>query len=349
MKGIILFVTLFFISITTVIAQYPNGSIITDNLYSKSLENNAGENPTRSIHIYLPSGYNKATTNYPVIYYLHGFSGSDKKQIEVLKFDKLLDKAIATGKIKPVIVVIPNHHTLYRGSFHTNSSLTGNWNHFTAKDLVNYIDENYRTIKKKESRGITGFSMGGYGAVKLGMMFPDIFANVYSFSGCLSLYKELGANSNAYKNLQSINSREKLVNSFDFFLENAIIAMGRAFSPNQNKPPFYADLPFHYKSDSLIINSKTISLWNKHFLHNMADEYVDNLKKLKAIKLDWGRNDQFGFVLMGCRALSQKLEDLGINHYAEEYIGAHGNKLWTDDGRALNDMLPFFDTFLEFE
>jgi hypothetical protein len=38
-----------------------------------------------------------------------------------------------------------------------------------------------------------------------------------------------------------------------------------------------------------------------------------------------------------------------VNHYAEEYIGTHGNKLWTDDGRALNDMLPFFNTYLAFE
>ena len=120
------------------------------------------------------------------------------------------------------------------------------------------------------------------------------------------------------------------------------MALGQAFSPNPNKPPFYADLPFYYDSDSLIADSKTISLWNKQVLHNMAVEYVDNLKKLNAIKLDWGRNDQFGFVLSGCRKLSRKLEDLGISHYAEEYIGNHGNKLWTDDGRALNDMLPFF-------
>ena len=46
---------------------------------------------------------------------------------------------------------------------------------------------------------------------------------------------------------------------------------------------------------------------------------------------------------------SQKLENLGINHYAEEYIGTHGNKIFTDDGRVFNDMLPFFDTYLKFE
>ena len=340
----------FLLIISSIYAQYLEGSVKVDSLYSSTLKNLAGENPKRSIHVYLPPNYDKTTNKkYPVIYYLHGFSGSDKKQIEVDLFNKLLDKAIATGKIKPVIVVVPNHHTLYRGSYYTNSSFTGNWADFTAKDLVDFIDGNYRTIKKKESRGIVGHSMGGYGAVKLGMMFPDIFSNIYSFSGCISLYQELGAKSSVYKKLQKIDSREKLVKGFDYFLENALIAMGQAFSPNQSKPPFYVDLPFYYDSDSLIADSKTINLWNKHLLHNMADEYVDNLKKLNAIKLDWGRNDQFDFVLLGCKELSRKLEDLGINHYAEEYIGNHGNKLWTDDGRALNDMLPFFDTNLEFD
>ncbi len=81
----------------------------------------------------------------------------------------------------------------------------------------------------------------------------------------------------------------------------------------------------------------------------MADSYYDNLKKLKALKLDWGRNEDFPHIPITCRIFSQKLENMGIEHYAEEYIGTHSNKLWTDDGRALNDMLPFFNTYLNFE
>ena len=84
-------------------------------------------------------------------------------------------------------------------------------------------------------------------------------------------------------------------------------------------------------------------------LSEMADVYVDNLKKLKVLKLDWGRNEEHPHVPVNCRTFSQKLENLGVNHYAEEYIGTHGNKIYTDDGRALNDMLPFFDTYLKFE
>ena len=70
---------------------------------------------------------------------------------------------------------------------------------------------------------------------------------------------------------------------------------------------------------------------------------------MTALKLDWGRNDEFALVRLGCEMFSQKLEAIGINHYAEKYIGTHGNKIYTEDGRVLNDMLPFFDRYLKFE
>ncbi len=78
------------------------------------------------------------------------------------------------------------------------------------------------------------------------------------------------------------------------------------------------------------------------------DKYAGNLKKLKAIKLDWGRNDASRFPVQ-CGMFSQRLENLGINHYAEEYIGDHNNKIWANDGRVINDLLPFFNDYLKFE
>lgn len=342
--------TLLFIFILLIIygqAQDRKGKIIVEHINSPSLQNTGGENPIRRVSIYLPPDYDQTTNRYPVLYYLHGFTWSDSLQIVSDRFDQLLDKAITTGKIRPVIVVMPNHHTLYRGSFYTNSSLTGNWADFTAKDLVKHIDQNYRTIPDKYSRGITGHSMGGHGAIKLGMLFPDVFTSVYALSpGVLTTMKEIGPNGQAYKQAQQINTKDELMNHF---FANVAIALGRAYSPNPSRPPFYCDLPYSYSSDSLIIDHNVLDLWNKNSPLGMVDEYRDNLKKLKALKLDWGRNEEFEHIPTACLMFSEKLENLGINHYAEEYIGTHGDKLWTDDGRALNDMLPFFDTYLKFE
>ena len=174
-----------------VLAQYPSGEIVVNRLYSASL--GIREEKILKSAVYLPPGYESSEDRYPVIYYLHGFTASDSSQIARNHIDKLLDRAIATGKIQPTIMVIPNQHTLYRGSFYTNSSLTGNWADFTARDLVSYIDKNYRTIPSRESRGIAGHSMGGSGSIKIGMLFPDVFSIVYALSpAVLGLVKGLG-------------------------------------------------------------------------------------------------------------------------------------------------------------
>ncbi len=333
-----------------ILAQYPSGKIVVDRLYSAALENPGGENPTRRVTIYLPPGYEDSKSRYPVIYYLHGFTWSDSLQIAVTHFDKLLDKAIATGKIKPVIVVMPDQHTLFRGSWYTNSSFTGNWSDFTGIDLVNFIDKKYRTIPEWESRGIAGHSMGGQGAIRMGMLFPDVFSSVYALSpATLGIVKDIGIRSPAYRRIQQIQTREELITGWSEFYPNAIVAMGRAYSPNPDKPPFYADLPFSYQNDSLIVDDEVLELWTSKSVIGMVEGNIDNLRKLKALKLDWGRNEGNLHIPVTCKILSQKLENLGIDHYAEEYIGNHSNKLWTDDGRALNDMLPFFDRYMEFE
>ena len=103
--------------------QDSKGKIIVEKINSPALQNTGGENPVRSVSIYLPPGYDQTTNRYPVIYYLPGFSLSDTSEIADL--NPLIDKAITTGKIRPVIVVVPNEYTLYRGSIYTNSSLTG--------------------------------------------------------------------------------------------------------------------------------------------------------------------------------------------------------------------------------
>jgi S-formylglutathione hydrolase FrmB len=346
----LLFSVLFIQIIFVVKGQIPQGRIIVDSINASSLYNIGGENPVRRITIYLPPNYDETTNRYPVIYYLHGFAWSDSLLIASDHLDQLFDKAIATGKIRPVIIVMPNEYTLYKGSFYTNSTLTGNWADFTAKDLVKYIDQHYRTIANKGSRGIAGHSMGGHGALKLAMLFPDVFSSVYALSpAVLALEKDMSQTSVAYKRAQQIKTKDELVKGWNEVQANLVVAIGRAYSPDINNPPFYTDLPFTYQGDSLIINTTVLDIWNKNSPYYMIDAYIDNIRKLKAIKLDWGRNDEFTHIPVTCKMFSQKLEKLGVNHYAEEYIGTHGSKICSDDGRLLNELLPFFNTYLSFE
>ena len=177
------------------------------------------------------------------------------------------------------------------------------------------------------------------------MLYPDVFSCMYALSpGLLAFVKEFGPNGNSFKELGRIKTHEELKKTY---YPRVLAAVARAWSPNPSHPPFYCDLPFTYNGDSMLVNNAVLDKWNQNMPVYMVDQYADNLRKLKAIKLDWGRNDASRFPIQ-CGMLSQKLENLGIAHFAEEYIGDHVNKIWTTDGRLLNDLLPFFNDYLEF-
>jgi S-formylglutathione hydrolase FrmB len=94
--------------------QNLKGRIVTDSINSPSLKNSGGENPIWRVSVYLPPDYDQTTTRYAVIYFLHGFWG-DETVISALGAE--VDKAISSGKIKPVILVVPNEETMYEEAF----------------------------------------------------------------------------------------------------------------------------------------------------------------------------------------------------------------------------------------
>jgi enterochelin esterase-like enzyme len=338
----LLFLFVFFMQFL-VFSQSDSGTVERFVLHSEALKNSGGENPDRKVSVYLPPDYSKGDQRYPVIYYLHGFMGTDSIYTPM---KEILDMAIRKKKIRPFILVQADHYTLFEGSFYSNSELIGNWDDFEAFELVAYIDAHFRTISNENGRGIGGHSMGGYGAIKIGMRHPDIFSVVYGMSpGLMAFVKEFGPNSTSFKDLESIKTVEELRKTY---YPRVLVAVGRAWSPNHDRPPFYCDMPFTYEGDTLNVHDDILLKWHKNMPVEMANDYKDNLGKLKALKLDWGRNDAPRFPVQNM-LFSQKLENLGITHYAEEYIGTHTNKIWTPDGRVLNAMLPFFNDYLSFE
>jgi pimeloyl-ACP methyl ester carboxylesterase len=339
----LLFVFLVFAGFNMITAQLPKGTVVIDSLYSKNLENSYGENPKRALSVYLPPGYEQGTKQYPVVYYLHGFLNNHVLTPEMVD---ALNFAIATHRIRPFILVVSDQRTTYDGSFYSNSGLFGNWEDFTAFDLVAYMDSKYRTIANKESRGITGHSMGGYGALKIAMDHPDIFSTVYAMSpGALTIVREYGPNSQTYKDLAAIKTPEELSKTY---FPKVIVAFAKSWSANPDKPPFYCDIPFDYRDGELQVHEETLKKWYANMPMHMIDSHLANLKKLKAIKLDWGRNSGDRFTIQ-CSMFSQRLENSGITHFAEEYIGTHTSGIFTKDGRVPNQMLPFFDFYLDFE
>lgn len=187
--------------------------------------------------------------------------------------------------------------------------------------------------------------MGGYGALKIVMHHPEVFSSVYAISpGALTIVREYGPNSNTFKEMSSINTIEELKKTY---FGGVMIAFGRSWSPNPSKPPFYCDLPFEYNEGELTVHQDVLQKWYDNMPLHMIDDYLGNLQKLKAIKMDWGRNAGDRFTIQ-CDMFSQRLENVGITHFAEEYIGTHVSDIYTKQGRIPQQVLPFFDEYLEF-
>lgn len=315
----------------------------------------------RSITVYLPPGYENSTQHYPVIYFLHGFMLSDTLMVLFTQFNHLLDDAISTGRIRPVIVVFPNSDTRYKGSFYTNSSLTGNWADYIAEDVINYVDQNFRTIPKRDSRGLAGHSMGGHGALKLAMFYPDKFSAIYAMSPALlgmdfekdtvwnQAFRTISMIKNptdVFKALHERMGSPEWVRDFGTLLN---VDLGRIYSPDESNLPFQADFPITFEGDKMIKHPDIIKKWEEQCPINMLDNHIDALKRYVAIKIDWGKEDENKDIPVMSKQFSEKLENAGIKNVAEEYEGTHISKIGGPEGRIAMELLPFFNSYLKFE
>jgi endo-1,4-beta-xylanase len=135
-------------------------------------------NGDASYLIYLPPDYEKSDKRYPVIYWLHGLESSPRAGES---FIDALDAAIASGDAPPAIAVFVNglRYSRYYDSKDGKMPVESVF----IKDLIPHIDATYRTIATRQGRAIEGFSMGGFGAIRFGFKYPELFCAATSLSG----------------------------------------------------------------------------------------------------------------------------------------------------------------------
>ncbi len=329
----------------TVFAQSKQGAIQRIKVHGKSLEGNLdGDSPDREVSIYLPPGYKtEKNRRYPVLYMLHGFTDNDGQWFGVVKhwinLPEVINKAIADGKTREMIVVMPNGFTRFKGSMYSNSVTVGDWETFITKELVGYIDANYRTLAQPESRGLAGHSMGGYGTMRLGMKSVDVFSSIYALSPCcMEPGRSNPAMKEMMKKIEAVKTDEE-VKAQNFFAM-AMLASAAAWSPNPKNPPFFIDLPFR-DGESL---PDILARQQANAILTMIHQYIPNLKKLKAIGMDAGTKDVS--ISGTTKQLDQVLTDYGIAHFYESYDGDHLNRIAE---RLQTKTLPFFSQNLSFE
>lgn len=327
--------------------QNATGAVHRIKIHSKLLEGNlSGDSTDRYVSVYLPASYSSnAKKHYPVVYFLHGYTDDDAKFYGFKKhwmgLPSILDTVFAQDPGHEMIVVTPDAYTLFQGSMYSNSVTTGNWEDFVSKELVSYIDSHYRTIAQKESRGLCGHSMGGYGALRIGEKNPHVFSAVYLLSPCC-LSSSSGVSRETvpapFLRAESIKTIEEFQKA-DFFVK-ALFASAAAWSPNPVNPPFYLDLPV--KDGKL--QPQVLQKWDANRPLNSLDQYIYNIRKLKAIGFDAGDKDLD--IAASIKTLDNELNRYGIQHSFEIYEGDHINRVAQ---RIENKMLQFFERNLSFE
>lgn len=332
------------------------GTLAEFKLSSPALKNNLlGDPAEQSVAVYLPPSYQASPSKrYPTLYLLHGFTGNIKawttNGYQGMNLQPLMDEMIKSGKIREMIVVVPNGANAYGGGFYTNSTVTGNWEDYIYRDLVNHIDANYRTLARAQSRGIAGHSMGGYGAIVLGMKHPDVFSVVYGLSPCcLGIAADNSDENPGWLKTLRLTSKAQLGHkpkSFGDFFPIAFVAISVSFSPNPERAPFYADFPYQERAGRLEKNEQVYALWQSKMPLYMVDEHKENLLKLRGIFVDYGQKEEFSHIRITSTLFSKALAERNIPHIFEIYEGGdHGNKIRE---RVETRVLEFFSNRLDF-
>ena len=136
-------------------------------------------------NIALPEKYDATTDRYPVLYLLHGYSGNYTNWAR--------HRAQAHARANDLIVVMPDAgNSWYVNWAKSDEGQKNAWDDALVKDLIGHIDTNYRTIASREGRAINGLSMGGYGALVIGLKHPDLFCSIGSHSGAIAFARSIG-------------------------------------------------------------------------------------------------------------------------------------------------------------
>ena len=312
------------------------GSVEQIVVHGKALEGNLeGDSPDREATVYLPPTYaGSPARRYPVLYLLHGYGGrQDTFTARLASLAESHDRLAVQQGFSEFIVVTPSAYTLHKGSMYSSSPTTGDWERFVAEDLVAYMDSHYRTLPTRMSRGLGGHSMGGYGALRIGMKRPDVFAALYLMSSCC-----LTANRNprpeAMAAAEAITTREQADAAAQApgFGPSVNLASAAAWSPNPSNPPLFLDLPVKDGK----VRPEIVAKWVANAPLEMVGQHVAALNRYYAIAIDIGTKDG---LLGSNQQLHEALTRLHVPHSFEEYDGDHTNKVRE---RIERNVLPFF-------
>jgi S-formylglutathione hydrolase FrmB len=238
-----------------------------------------------------------------------------------------LDRLIVAGECRPVVVPLPDCWTAYGGSQFIDSAGTGNYMTYLCDELVPFVDGRFNTIAERDGRAVQGKSSGGYGALVLPMLRPELWGGLGDVSGDAAFeYCYMPEFARAWAILREHGSVEAFWTAMraDPKPSEAMlaavntIAMAACYSPGADAEP---ELPFELEDCSL--REDVWARWLEWDPVRMLPAHLDQLRSMRAISLECGLQDEYNLAA-GTAIIHGQLEAAGIEHRFELFEGTHG-------------------------
>jgi S-formylglutathione hydrolase FrmB len=349
----------------------PEGTVVVLEHDSKILRGNPlGDPHERKLAVWLPPGYDgSGNKRFPVLYDLVGFTGSGLSHLGWKPFsDNVAERAarlIHEKKMGPAILVFPDCFTALGGNQYVNSTAIGDYADYLTREIIPFVDREFRTLASREHRGCFGKSSGGYGAILHGMKYAKYWGAIANHSGDalfdfvywhdwpntlneLAKHRvpkrrpgrqafprnrklERGLDDGRIRRfLQSVWKKEKLSQAEGHAIMN--LCMAATYDPDPRAPNGFR-VPMNLETGEPLFD-RWIA-WRRHDPVNLVLRFKKNLKTLRGIYIDCGWKDQY-HIHYGTRLLSARLSAADIRHTYEEFDDNH-----SDIDYRMDVSLPF--------
>jgi enterochelin esterase-like enzyme len=351
------------------------GTVVVLEHHSKVLKGNPlGDPHVRKLAVWLPPQYDSAGKasgrRFPALYDLVGFTGSGMSHLNWKPFSENLAERAARlvheRKMGPVILVFPDCFTRLGGNQYVNSSAIGRYADYLTREIIPFVDAEFRTLASREHRGCFGKSSGGYGAIIHGMKYAKYWGAIADHSGdayfdfvyrsdwpntlveldkyrkpvrregaCNAAQAASGLDDGrddgrVRRFLEAVWAKPKLSSAEGHAIMN--LCMAASYDPDP-KAPLGFRIPFNLESGELI--ESRWNRWLKHDPINLVKAHARDLRTLKGLYIDCGSKDQY-HIQYGSRILSRRLSGAGIAHRYEEFDDNH-----SDVDYRMDVSLPF--------
>ena len=285
--------------------------------------NPLGDAAERPLWVYLPPAYDAdPQARFPVIYLIQGYTGTLGNWNNRAPFRpttlELIDDLFARTDTPPALVVGVDAWTSYGGSQYVDSPGTGDYHSYLCDDLVPFVDGRWRTLADRDSRGITGKSSGGFGAMITPMLRPDLFGALATHAGDtlyeLSYIKDFAEAARTLRDSYGgsydafwadFRSRVPFSRAGDQVLVS-VYGVAACFSAD---PDGTVRLPFEVSTGRLV--EPVWQRWLDLDPVRMVAGHADALRSLRGIYVDAGRRDEY-YLDLGAQAFVDELAGIGV-------------------------------------